>query len=536
MDSFERGVVIARERCPQCASLGQDRKSDNLIVYDNDSKHCFKCNYHVFEDQEEQEGIIVNPDLIKGSYVDLGSRGITKSTCEHFGYTVGKDKKGSPVHIANYYDNNGQLVAQKIRGKDKSFSCLGDMRSALLFGQQLYEPKDNVFITVTEGELDALSVAETQGKQFPVVSIPSGAGGAKRELSKHLEYLSKFKHVVLLFDQDEAGQKATNECIPLFEAGKVKVAKIPLKDANDMIKAGRGAELRSALFNAKEVRPTGLLSIREVLEKGLEPPAMGIPWGFHGLDDITYGMQKGALYTICAGSGSGKTIFLRDVVASLILNKGIKCVVMSFEQTSKDVLLRMAGYKMNTILHRPGVNFNIDEVEQALTSFEDKLFIHNNEDLPTPDSLYAKLRYYVKYTGAEVITIDNITALAATMKDERQGIDKLMAELGKVAVELNVTVIVVSHLSKPEGRSFEEGRTVTASSLRGSQSIMFWSSMILGLERNKLAETESERNTLTIRVLKDRFTGEADGKTVQLRYDQDTGRLTEWLDNLEDVI
>lgn len=527
-----RGNVIAREQCPSC----KDRGKDNLIVYDNDSKHCHACGYHVFaDDDDNREGIIVNKELLHGHYTDLGSRGITKSTCEHFGYMVGKNKKDEPVHIANYYDNNGQLVSQKIRGKGKKFTCLGDTNNSLLFGQQLYEPKENVFITVVEGEIDALSVAEAQGKQFPVVSIPSGAGGAKRELSKQLEYLSKFKHVVLLFDQDEAGQKATAECIELFEPGRVKIAKIPLKDANDMVKAGRGAELRSALFNAKEVRPTGLLSVREVLEDGLEPPSMGIPWGFSKLDEITYGMQKGALYTICAGSGSGKTIFLRDVVASLVLNK-VKCVMMSFEQTSKDILLRMAGYKMNTILHRPNTEFNIDEVETALAAFEGSLFIHNNEDLPTADNLYTKLRYYVKFTGAEVITIDNITALAAQMKDERQGIDKLMAELGRIAVELNVTIIVVSHLAKPEGKSFEEGKVITASSLRGSQSIMFWSSMILGLERNKLAEEENERNTLTIRILKDRMTGEGDGKTVQLRYDTETGRLTEWLDNLEDII
>jgi len=529
-----RGNVISREQCPSC----NDKGRDNLIIYDNGSKHCHACSHHVFADDEEQEGIIaMNPDLIRGHCTDLGSRGITKTTCEHFNYEVGKNKKGEVVHIANYFNDKGEKVAQKIRGKGKKFSALGDTTQALLFGQQLYSPKDNVFITVVEGELDALSVAEAQGKHFPVVSIPSGAGGAKRELSKHLEYLSKFKHVVLLFDQDEAGQKATAECIDLFEPGKVRIAKIPLKDANDMVKAGRAAELRSALFNAKEVRPTGLLSIKDILEDGLEPPTMGIPWGFSKLDEITYGMQRGAVYTICAGSGSGKTIFLRDVVASLVLNNNVKCVVMSFEQTSKDVLLRMAGYKMNKILHRPDATFNIEEVERELSSFEGKLFIHNNADLPTPESLYNKLRYYVKYTGAQVITIDNITALAASMKDERQGIDKMMAELGKIAVELNVTVIVVSHLAKPEGKSFEEGKTITASSLRGSQSIMFWSSMILGLERNKLAEEESERNTLTIRVLKDRMTGEADGKTVQLRYDTDTGKLSEWIElDAEDII
>jgi len=39
---------IGHERCPQCASNGRDRHGDNLGVYDDDSRHCFSCGYHVF--------------------------------------------------------------------------------------------------------------------------------------------------------------------------------------------------------------------------------------------------------------------------------------------------------------------------------------------------------------------------------------------------------------------------------------------------------------------------------------------------------
>ena len=46
---------------------------------------------------------------------------------------------------------------------------------------------------------------------------------------------------------------------------------------------------------------------------------------------------------------------------------------------------------------------------------------------------------------------------------------------------------------------------------------------MLGIERNTLHEDPEERNKGLIRVLKDRFSGSATGRTVGFRYDKDTG-------------
>ena len=72
------------------------------------------------------------------------------------------------------------------------------------------------FITITEGEIDTLSVAQVQGKQYPVVSIPKGVVGVRHVIARNLEYLQGFKYVVLGFDNDEQGRLAAKECIDLF--------------------------------------------------------------------------------------------------------------------------------------------------------------------------------------------------------------------------------------------------------------------------------------------------------------------------------
>jgi len=45
------------------------------------------------------------------------------------------------------------------------------------------------------------------------------------------------------------------------------------------------------------------------------------------------------------------------------------------------------------------------------------------------------------------------------------------------------------------------------------------------LERTQQADDPEERQSTTFRVLKDRYTGRSAGKTIDLGYDSETGRL-----------
>ena len=62
---------------------------------------------------------------------------------------------------------------------------------------------------------------------------------------------------------------------------------------------------------------------------------------------------------------------------------------------------------------------------------------------------------------------------------------------------------------------------------------MRWSYAMFGIERNTLHEDEAERNKGLVRILKDRFSGSATGRTVGFRYDRDTGIVHEMDDDFE---
>lgn len=38
--------VIRKERCPECARLGNDRSGDNLAVYSDGHTYCYRCGHH----------------------------------------------------------------------------------------------------------------------------------------------------------------------------------------------------------------------------------------------------------------------------------------------------------------------------------------------------------------------------------------------------------------------------------------------------------------------------------------------------------
>lgn len=123
--------------------------------------------------------------------------------------------------------------------------------------------------------------------------------------------------------------------------------------------------------------------------------------------------------------------------------------------------------------------------------------------------------------------LDHISIVVSGMDggDERRVIDQTMTRLRSITQELGIGMIVVSHLRRPEGRGHEEGASTSLAQLRGSAAIGQLSDIVIGLERDQ--QSEDERDITTVRVLKNRYTGET-GVGGDLRYDQRTGRLLDF--------
>ena len=509
--------------CPHCGS------SDANSVYDDGHQFCFSCQTYTPADENvgtyKQSPTKRNMDLISGEFMALAKRSIREDTCRKFGYQVGK-LNDKTVQIAPYYDREGNMVAQKIRYPNKDFKVLGDLKDALPFGGNLWGGGKKV--VVTEGEIDALSVSQAQGNKWPVVSIPNGAAGAKKHMQKCLEYYDAFEEVIVMFDQDEAGRKAAQEVCQLFAPGKVKIAALPMKDANELLVAGKEQEIIQAVWNAKPYRPDGIISGEDLwAEVSKVDLVQSVPYPWTALNAVTRGARRGELVTLTAGSGIGKSAIVREIAYHLI-QQGETVGMIMLEENPKRTALGLMGIHLNKPLHlsREGIDDETLRGAFAATVGSGRVFLYDHFGSSDIDNLVSRVRYLARGCGCSWIILDHLSIVVSGLGDgdERRLIDNAMTYLRTLVEETGVGMFLVSHLKRPEGnKGHEQGAQTALAQLRGSHSIAQLSDIVVGLERDQQGKNP---NITTLRVLKNRFSGET-GVAGYVHYDRETGRLSE---------
>lgn len=530
----KESTFLYHEPCPKCGS------SDACGVFSDGHRFCYSCNTYFRPDGSvKSEGVRVSKDCIplgELEEVSLTKRCISKDTCSKFKYfsTV---YKGKPCQVACYYDDSGNLVGQKLRFPDKSFAVLGSI-SNRLYGSQLWASGKK--IVITEGEIDCLTVSQLQGNKWPVVSIPNGAQGAKKAIEANLEYLGNFEEVILMFDMDDPGRKASEECAKILPAGKAYIANLPCKDPNECLSEGKGPEVLQAVWNAKPYRPDGIVSGTDLYEKcvtDIDDLKDSVEYPWVALQNKTKGARHGELYVFTSGSGMGKSTILRELEYYFGVQRGELCGIVALEESTRKTGMELMSIHLNKRLILDPEGADEDERGRAFneTIGNGKFFLYDHFGSLDSGNLLSKLRYMIVSLGCKRIFLDHISIVVSGMDadedgGERKAIDKLMTNLRSLVEETGATMFVVSHLKRPEKKGHEEGAQVSLSQLRGSGAIAQLSDMVIGLERNQQGDNP---NVLTLRVLKNRFCGDT-GVSGYLEYDPETGRLKDCPQGSED--
>lgn len=527
---FEKGDFLYRTSCDSCGS------SDANAVYSTDSSYCFSCGKaenlkgKEFKMVEKKEDTTFTEKSI--DYRSLKVRGINENIARMYSYGYSNKQ-----HICNYFDTEGNVVAQKFRSEDKSFSWIGNAKKACLFGQQLYKPNKNKIMVITEGEIDALTISQVRLGKWPVVSIPNGAQSAVRDIQKHLEYLLGWKEVVICFDNDKPGKEAAIAVAKLFPANYCKIAHLPLKDANEMLLAGREKELDTCLWEAKPWKPDGLLTDLDIVHRLLsENSVMSYPFPsfMSGTNEKTYGIRKSELDVYTSGTGSGKTTLLKQLQLHFYqTTKENQCLIHleeALEQTARDLV----GAALEQRIH-VGEKLNKDtylpKATEIFTSKDtngfNRFVLMDGFGSVELEDLYTKIRYIVKGLNCKIIWIDHLHMLVNGLpkgEDERIGIGKIMSKLKGLAMELDCYIGLVSHLNNTTTTPFENGGIPTVNNLKGSSDIKQYANQVYSFTRNQQSEDPVERNTSIFAVLKSRFTGNT-GIADYLFYNGFTGTL-----------
>jgi twinkle protein len=241
--------------------------------------------------------------------------------------------------------------------------------------------------------------------------------------------------------------------------------------------------------------------------------------------------------TFTSGAGMGKSSIMRELMHHLLMNTKDNIGILAMEESIRNTAFNIMSVEANARLYIKEVRDQY--TKEQLREWQDKtigskrFFAFDHFGSISNDEILGRVRYMAKALGTKWVILDHLSILVSGQEDngdERKSIDILMTKLRSLVEETNIGLLLVSHLRRPSGdRGHEDGREVSLSHLRGSASIAHLSDAVIALERNQQADDEQAANTTTIRILKNRYTGDT-GVACYLHYDKDTGRMTQ-IDN-----
>ena len=528
--------------CPICNS------SDAVGVNEDGSAKCFSCDTFMPNYKESCEGknmevqkdnTFKQPDNVSvGSFSALTDRKISQATAQKYGVKVVHDLQGNVVkHIYPFY-NGHELASTKERNvSNKQFFWNGSLDDTGLFGQQLF--KSGKYITLTEGECDAMAAYELLGSKWAVVSIKRGAAGAVRDVKDSLEFLEGFDNVIIAFDNDKAGKEAARKVARLFKPSKAKILNLPngFKDPNDMLRNNKHKEFVEAWWSAKTYTPSGVLNVSEQRDKyHTREKKNSVPYPWQGLNDKLYGLRQGELVTLTGGTGLGKSSVTRELEHWLIKSTKDNVGVIALEEDWRRTIDGIISIEANARLYidQEREKFTPEQLDKFFDVLYDgenknRVWVHAHFGTSDIDEIFSKLRFMIIGCECKWVVVDHLHMLVSAVSegDERRAIDNIMTRLRSIVEETGAGIILVSHLRRVDGnKGHENGIEVNLSHLRGSQSIAQLSDCVLALERNQQSDDGDESRTTKVRVLKSRYTGDV-GMATHLLYDSKSGRLSE---------
>ena len=499
--------------CDNCGS------SDAASLYTDGHTFCFSCNAYTKGDGDVHNHTMSTNVQLRGSAERLQKRNISEKVCQQ--YRIYKD---GDVLRFYYFDDAGVVKGCKVKTKSKLFTYEGETPGTL-FGQHLF-PATGKRVVITEGELDAASCSEAM-PGWPMVSLPSGAAAARKSIQRALQWLQGYEEIVLFFDNDEAGRKASEDAAGVLPPGKTKIARLEeYKDASDALQVNDTEAIRRAIWDAKPYRPDGIVDGKSLLEIVTTPnPPSDHDYPFQGLQQKLHGIRFGELVTITAGSGIGKSSFCREL-ATHLLSAGERVGYLALEESNRRTALGLMSAAVGKSLHLG--NHDRDALTEAYTHSLAKwnLFLFDGFGSFDPDVIYNRIEYLACGLDTKVIFLDHLSILMSGLEgDERRMIDVTMTKLRSLVERTGIAMFLVSHLRRTSNdTNHEEGARVTLGQLRGSAAIAQLSDGVIALERNQQADRGG--SSTTVRVLKNRYSGEV-GVACQLTYDLDTCKFTE---------
>lgn len=496
----------------------------------------------------------------------LKSRGFSDSVIDHFAREITSELKREFPKLINaptgslviLYDNVEYFISRVFNSDNESVKGYFKLPSIAqpIFFSSAFNKTTEKTIFITEGELDALSIAQAGGFAASV-----GGGGGDSKLLEFLEKEScqgKSWKIILALDSDEVGKEHSSKLAAKLKSLGFAFSTLEMaancKDPNEwlqtspetlkkaILKAKQWAGSDSIREEGKDLTQDGLLkySAANALKQFEENISSGrykpTPTGLKAFDDLLGGGLYPGLYVIAAATGFGKSTFCLQV-ADELASRGEDVVYFSLEMSQDELIARSLSRltylkarnkkfarTTRAILQRsiiPGDNREfIDEYNQvysdALNAFErmaDKLFYRDGStDRITIDEVESFVRQLVESGKRPFVFVDYLQFLKTDIQNltDKQQADRVIEALKRLSTRYGITVVAISSINR-QSYSSKAG----LSALKESGQIEFTGDAVLMIQPSEVSDenakdkyeevlSQSERD-LEVVLLKNRY-------------------------------
>jgi len=390
-------------------------------------------------------------------------------------------------------------------------------------------------VVLVEGEIDNLTLRSMGFKNV----MSYGSSSSIEALLKHDElFIKSLSSVVLLCDNDEAGDKARAILQKTFSANNVEYvdAKYINEDANeDLELEGYDSThklILTALQSLEEVEDVVQFSDM-VYDKWDNNELYGVETSIPKLDTSINDIAFGDLMVLYGRTGAGKTTFAGQMMLSAIRLR-IKTFVFNGELTQDNFMgwlysqclgdpAHMTTYKKNKIYvkaPKPRPKAAIDEWTR------DQLYVYHRKSMKANQQDVMSRMVKMAERGVKFFVIDNLMSIletsASSVNHDQQSMVQSLRDFAKF---YNVAVLLVVHPNKNK----DDGERLTMKDISGSSTIQAIANTVVAIEKADDQYTQKIEEyadcDAVLRILKAR---ETDTRGyIQLNFDTDTKRFTQ---------
>jgi twinkle protein len=314
-----------------------------------------------------------------------------------------------------------------------------------LFGWQAI-PEDARVVIITEGEIDAMTIA---GWGYPALSIPSGV---KNDgwIDSDYDALARFDEIILCWDTDEPGRAGVLKAAPRLGLERCRIITLPHKDANEALLSGMTREEFARLVASAPAMDPPELQTPEAFRAEVADEFFPKDERVHGTEFIlgrnfAFRIRNGELTIWTGFSGHGKSLML---IQSLVhdMSQGERVLVASLEIKPRKTLAIMTKQVLG---NEPS---DTADTDAAIDWLVGKLWLVNRVGSMKWQEVLKIMEYAARRYGITRFSVDSLLLLGIG-GDDYDGQRACVSALVSFAGKFNVHVHLVAHSKKLDDES-----------------------------------------------------------------------------------